>query len=332
MSSSDQSLVWDDRVVAAVLAGLATLLLLAVFAYLWVWKLDDLCFYRCIVPWRIWRLERSLPERQEHTKERFETVDRWLIKKTVQSQEECGCVGDNSSSVLSGNDDCDRDESSRKFLECGICLQELRADGQRTVGISVVCQHAFCFDCIRKWLVSHKTCPECREVYLPIDNGAPGREYLDKSWSFLPGLEEHNRLVGERRTREECSTFCEREGLLLMDDEESQRQKRGDGAGSGSATDSASGCAAVSTTTKHSQESQILESQTTGLDLVCSDSDDLEGVKPFPLEKTTEPTCELTIRPGMTKGTLLRRASLDSTLMPPNLTTESTLQRQQSWP
>ena len=44
--------------------------------------------------------------------------------------------------------------------QCVICLEDELEDGNNTIRLS--CQHFFCKDCIRGWLVSNNTCPYCR--------------------------------------------------------------------------------------------------------------------------------------------------------------------------
>jgi len=61
-----------------------------------------------------------------------------------------------------------------RHRECVICFCDFK-DGQE-IGWSQNCEHVFCKDCIRSWLLKHPDCPCCRRKFLTaapeIEKGA----------------------------------------------------------------------------------------------------------------------------------------------------------------
>ena len=55
---------------------------------------------------------------------------------------------------------------------CAVCLEDGLQDDDNTIRLS--CQHFFCKNCIRGWLVSNNTCPMCRGVVSQEDRNRVG--------------------------------------------------------------------------------------------------------------------------------------------------------------
>ncbi len=59
---------------------------------------------------------------------------------------------------LNGSMNCWSDEQI-----CVICMNAIS-----NLSIADTCFHRFCFDCLKRWSLSHKTCPLCWQHYANI--------------------------------------------------------------------------------------------------------------------------------------------------------------------
>jgi len=67
-------------------------------------------------------------------------------------------------------------------IYCSICLSDIK-EGQRTLLLQA-CQHGFHEPCIAQWLLTNKTCPNCRKAVLePFNNLELQRSIL--SWIIV---------------------------------------------------------------------------------------------------------------------------------------------------
>lgn len=91
--------------------------------------------------------------------------------------------------------------------ECIICMEEF------TLGTKVSwsprqggCRHVYHKECIREWLLRHIGCPYCRQIMLPIDNGA-GLRVTHRGMLRL--------LAEERTKRHQATHYCQTHGLVV---------------------------------------------------------------------------------------------------------------------
>ncbi|GAA0142322.1 hypothetical protein LIER_03249 [Lithospermum erythrorhizon] len=70
----------------------------------------------------------------------------------------------NRKSIATNSEICEEIESTEAVLECAICLTEY-ADGDE-IRLLPQCGHKFHIQCIDKWLMSHSSCPSCRQILL----------------------------------------------------------------------------------------------------------------------------------------------------------------------
>ncbi|KAF8082382.1 hypothetical protein N665_0830s0029 [Sinapis alba] len=66
---------------------------------------------------------------------------------------------------------------AEKLAECAICLTEYAAGDE--LRVLPQCGHGFHVSCIDTWLVSHSSCPSCRQILVVVDRcqkcgGLPG--------------------------------------------------------------------------------------------------------------------------------------------------------------
>ncbi|PAA94626.1 hypothetical protein BOX15_Mlig018433g1, partial [Macrostomum lignano] len=59
--------------------------------------------------------------------------------------------------------------------ECPICRELMRGP------VRLACQHAFCLDCLLRWLAQSRTCPMCRQAVAPPVDGQDALAWLDGS-------------------------------------------------------------------------------------------------------------------------------------------------------
>ncbi|KAJ7456843.1 hypothetical protein B0H11DRAFT_2243723 [Mycena galericulata] len=73
--------------------------------------------------------------------------------------------------------------TTREHQKCSICLHI------KSHPVSYRCGHSHCYRCIRLWLETHWTCPECRTVM----NEAPCRNYSEEAGILLDHPDWHDR-------------------------------------------------------------------------------------------------------------------------------------------
>ena len=56
-------------------------------------------------------------------------------------------------------------DESLDLDRCGVCLEDLEI-GRRMMRLNCDGQHIFCQGCVENWFTNHKTCPNCRHIFV----------------------------------------------------------------------------------------------------------------------------------------------------------------------
>ena len=79
----------------------------------------------------------------------------------------------------------------------------------RTIPISTVYHH----ECIKEWLLRHKECCLCKQIYVPIDAKSKQSQHLNKSGTLPDFI---NELSQQFRTSVATSYYCIEHGLIRI--------------------------------------------------------------------------------------------------------------------
>ncbi|UKJ89396.2 Requim, req/dpf2 [Theileria orientalis] len=66
---------------------------------------------------------------------------------------------------LSGSYDSDSSEEEEDFDECIICSESMKSELKNEIGVLDVCNHIFCFKCIKMWSDRANLCPLCKREF-----------------------------------------------------------------------------------------------------------------------------------------------------------------------
>jgi hypothetical protein len=106
---------------------------------------------------REWSPDDATVENSKPTSEENSTTDEQLVLESVPQTSDCA-------SCTLGSDDCE------SFLEeaqgCAICLSHFKPHQLVCESNNLSCDHIFHQDCMMDWLMKHRRCPLCRELYL----------------------------------------------------------------------------------------------------------------------------------------------------------------------
>lgn len=216
------------------------LLVLTIVLVLLIWNLiraRDLLFENDTP-----RANRSMKMRIQR---RYETIEHWIITKSVQSHgsfsdtvvDNFGHHQSNSQKIANepangsevGNDGCkDGNDGSTADVpvaadapkpapmlsarldddeprECPICMSTLKAGQIVSWSANEKCNHTYHHQCIKEWLLRHVDCCLCKEVFLPVDE--------KKGKAKQGALQE---LSCRYAASSATSFFCEKRGLVRI--------------------------------------------------------------------------------------------------------------------
>lgn len=113
---------------------------------------------------------------------------------------------DTMETVLDESVDNDEEDCGNDDRECPICMEEFVVGDIVSWSSYERCSHVYHHQCIKEWLVSHNTCPFCREVFLPVDKAHVKKITKEV---FLE-------LSRVRAQRAERTFYCVQDGLVTL--------------------------------------------------------------------------------------------------------------------